>query len=399
MSFKKNILLISYAFLPSNEVGARRWSKFSKEMISQGYSIDLITFYNKNEITTSYDSSKYVSSKTILKNRYPEVLYDYPLTFFSKICYRIAMFIVKRKTNGNYYDKGIFCEKELYQILKIKLKTSNYERVIVTGAPFSLLYYLSKWKDEFNYFLVSDIRDPWINGDSYGIKSLSASRLKEEIRREEFVLAKSDIISVPGIIMKQYFKRKYPNYFSKVLVLPHGYSEIEFSKVYKRNDQETLKWVYGGTLYPESFETYKILFRFVEKNNEKLNLDLYTRKTAMNLRNYKGVNFKEFIGSKEFNIVCQESNAFLWCFPEKFKDFFTTKLYELIRCKIPIIYVGYQGQFSQFLKKNKLGIFIEVKNLEKDLQFIEENMSKLDYNHKFPIENYEIGNLINMILR
>ena len=391
-------MLISYAFIPSNEVGARRWSKFSKEIISQGYSLDLITFYHKNEITTSYDSSKYISSKTILQNRYPEVLYDYPLTFFRKISYRIAMFIVKRKTNGNYYDKGIFCEKELYQILKIKLKTSNYERVIVTGAPFSLLYYLSKWKDEFNYFLVSDIRDPWINGDSYGIKSLSASRLKEEMRREALVLAKSDIISVPGIIMKQDFKSKYPKYFSKVLVLPHGYSESEFPKVYKRNNQETIKWVYGGTLYPESFETYNILFRFVEKNNEKLNLDLYSRKTAMNLRNFKGVNFKEFIGSKEFNIVCQESNAFLWCFPEKFKDFFTTKLYELIRCKIPIIYVGYQGQFSQFLKKNRLGIFIESKNLEKDLQFIEKNMSELDYNHEFPIENYEIGNLINKIL-
>ena len=70
----------------------------------------------------------------------------------------------------------------------------------------------------------------------------------------------------------------------------------------------------------------------------------------------------------------------------------------MIRCKIPIIYVGYQGQFSQFLKKNRLGIFIESKNLEKDLQFIEKNMSELDYNHEFPIENYEIGNLINKIL-
>jgi hypothetical protein len=396
---KKKILLISYAFHPSKKVGARRWSKFSKEMTSQGYSLDLITFSDKNVITSSYDSSKYISSKTILKNRYPKVLNDYPHSIFRKISYRIALFKVKRKTNGNFYDRGIFCEKELYQILKIKLKTSNYERVIVTAPPFSLLYYLSKWKDEFNYLLVSDMRDPWINGESYGIKNLSTSRLKEEMRREELVFAKSDIISVPGIIIKQDFKRKYPNYFSKVLVLPHGYSESEFSKVYKRNDQETQKWIYGGTLYPESFEIYKKVFRFVEKNNEILNLDLYTRQNYMNLRNYKGVNFKEFIGSKEFNIVCQESNAFLWCFPEKFKDFFTTKLYELIRCKIPIIYIGYQGQFSQFLKKNRLGIFIEAKNLEKDLQSIEEIVSELDYNHKFPIENYEIGNLINMILR
>ena len=77
------------------------------------------------------------------------------------------------------------------------------------------------------------------------------------MRREELVLAKSDIISVPVIIMKQDFKRKYPNYFSKVLVLSHGYSESEFSKVYKRNDQETQKWIYGGTLYPESSEIYK----------------------------------------------------------------------------------------------------------------------------------------------
>ena len=55
-----------------------------------------------------------------------------------------------------------------------------------------------------------------------------------------------------------------------------------------------------------------------------------------------------------------------------------------------------KSQFSQFLK-NRLGIFIEVKNLERDLQLIEEIMSDLDYNYRFPIENYEIGNLINMI--
>ena len=175
---------------------------------------------------------KYISSN--IENRYPKVFKLLPNSIFRKISYRIALFKVKRKTNGNYYDRGIFCEKELYQILKIKLKTSNYKRVIVTGPPFSLLYYLSKWKDEFNYFLVSDMRDPWINGESYDIKNLSASRLKEEKRREQLVLAKSDIISVPSITMKQDFQREHHSYYSKVIVLPHGYSENEFSKVHKK---------------------------------------------------------------------------------------------------------------------------------------------------------------------
>jgi hypothetical protein len=39
----KNILLVSFVFPPSNDVGGRRWSKFAEALYEKGYNIHLIT--------------------------------------------------------------------------------------------------------------------------------------------------------------------------------------------------------------------------------------------------------------------------------------------------------------------------------------------------------------------
>lgn len=397
MHFMKiKVLIISYIFPPSKEVGGRRWSKFAKSLNELGIEVHLITSnmgFEKNKVI---EIPKYIASYKIIQNKYPEILNKTPKSIFNKIHYRTSLYKVKKISNGNYYDRGIYSEKELYSLVKEYLNNYDFEKVIVTGAPFSLLYYISKWKKEFNYFLVCDIRDPWTYGESYGIQMMSDLRKKEELRRESIVFHESDMITIPNKDMAEKYSILYPLQKHKIKVLLHGYDESEFENI-ENVSRIKNKWIYGGTLYPESYEIYKYVFNYLN-NSKKIDLEIYSRNNLNFIKEYEKVKFYPIVSPKEFNLLCHNSSFFLWVFPEKFKDYLSTKLFELIRCRIPIIYIGYKGVFSKFIVENRLGVFIEVINYKKEINSVFDNLSKFEYNKNYPIEKYSTLNVIKTII-
>lgn len=391
---KKNILLISYVFPPSKEVGGRRWSKFAKSLNDLGFEVHLITSNMGIEKLKELEIPNYISSYKIIQNKYPEILNNYPKSIFEKIQYRIALKKVKRKSIGNYYDRGVFCEKELYELIKVYLNNFIFEKVIVTGAPFSLLYYTSLWKKEFNYNLICDIRDPWTYGESYSFQMMSDERKKEELKRESIVFKESDMITLPNEDMLERYSLIYPSEKHKIKVLLHGYDDNEFKNFENNIQIVPNNWIYGGTLYSESKDIYNYIFDYLNAS-KKIRLHIYSRGNPSFIeKKYDRIKFFPIVSPKEFHFLCLKASVFLWVFPEKFKDYLSTKLFELIRCKIPILYIGYKGKFSEFIEENRLGVFIEVNNLESELNSVLDRLLELEYNNSYPIENFSTLNVI-----
>jgi glycosyltransferase involved in cell wall biosynthesis len=384
-------------FPPSTEVGGRRWNKFAKAIYKLGGEVTVISSDMGMPNSKNLQLPDYIKSHQLIKNKYPEVLSTAPQSILDKIKYRLALSKVKKTSNGNYYDRGIFAESELYALLKNTLNDKPYDKVIVTGAPFSILYYLSLWKNEFGYQLICDIRDPWTFGDSYGINNLEKLRFEEEGRRESLVFENCNMVTVPNQMMRAVYIDKYAKYKSKIKVLPHGFDENEFKNLGNVLKVGFDNWLYGGTLYSECKDWYHKLFTFVD-SQQQLSMDVYGRTNPEIQQSYQSVNFREIVNPQEFNEISNQKDCFIWIFPERFKDYLSTKLFELIRCRIPIVYIGFEGAFSEFILENDLGVFVNKELFLKDVNQINISLKKLKYNMEFPIEDYTTDNIIASIL-
>jgi len=394
---KSNVLIISYVFPPSIEVGGRRWDKFARAIYRNGGSVTILSSDMGIPNTLIGNKPNYIKSHHIIKNKYPEILNTSPTTIPDKIKYRLALKKVKRSTTGNYYDRGIYAKQDFLEGLKGILDQDQIDTVVVTGAPFSLLYFVSLLKDDFNFRLISDIRDPWTFGGSYGIGKIEKSRLLEENRREKLVFEQSDIITLPNESMRYIYQDKYKTNAHKTKVLLHGYDEQEFKNILPNTKKSYIKWVYGGTLYEDCLETYQKLFQYVG-NHEFISLDVYGRNSLSINESYMSVAFKDLLNPSAFNTVCCKMDCFIWVFPEKFRNYLSTKLFELIRCRIPIVYIGFEGDFSHFIEKNNLGVFIIENEFLENIDIVEVKLKELCYNSTFPIQDYSIDEIIKAIL-
>ena len=88
---------------------------------------------------------------------------------------------------------------------------NKIDNVIVTGAPFHLLFYVSKLKKLFPAInLIVDFRDFWTEDNSlFHFGSLSDKCIAEEKKMESFVLATADKITTVAKAMTDYFNPGY----------------------------------------------------------------------------------------------------------------------------------------------------------------------------------------------
>ena len=68
----------------------------------------------------------------------------------------------------------------IFAVLSILILEEKINIIIVSGAPFTLLYYSTLLKKKFSIKLISDIRDPWTWGSGYGMTLLTKPRKKKE---------------------------------------------------------------------------------------------------------------------------------------------------------------------------------------------------------------------------
>lgn len=403
----KNILIVSYTFPPSKGIGGRRWSKFSKYLKKKGYTIFLIT---KELEEGDAQNFKYegINKVVFLKSSYPSILNKIPTSFIEKVRYKIALKRLQYTTKGNYYDRGIFLKNEFIGKATELIDAEGIDTVVISGAPFHLLYYGALLKQIKSIKLISDIRDPWTWGKGYGMTLLHPKRKEIENYYESEVVKNSDLITVPVAPMEDHLKSKYTDSMHKIKLIPHAFDEDDFVQL--KLDKPTnnkYKLIYGGTIYAGLEEEFEKLFSVLKSLNEnEVELDVYTRdikyysKEQLQVLNGR-LNVRSYIPSSDLMKKIHEADAYLLIFPDEVKDFITTKFYEIIYCKTPIIFIGAKGKVSEFIESNKLGIHIEPANLAIELSTIIKNKGIVDlnYNFDFEVEKYSFDSITDSLIK
>ena len=71
----KKVLIVSFYFPPSTNIGGRRWSKFSKYLIKKGVDVHIVSSYSQlSEGENEKDIGGFKNKITYLKFNFPEVL-------------------------------------------------------------------------------------------------------------------------------------------------------------------------------------------------------------------------------------------------------------------------------------------------------------------------------------
>ena len=291
------------------------------------------------------------------------------------------------------------------------IELNKIENVIVTGAPFNLIYYAAKIKLVFpKLFVLADYRDPWLNAVNYGMQNLSAKNKLAEQNKQNLVFETIDVITAPNSFLLNEIKATYTGsnlIKANFVELPHAYDEDDFliSDKLKKQNPHTLKIVYAGSVYLGSKgyleEFINQINTYNSKNDHLVELEIYTDdyKSLQQFQN-TAISIKPSVGKEIFKVI-SEADYVLILLAEHNKDFKTTKFYEFLPFQKPYLYIGSLGEVAKNISEDEMGFVIkDVKN--DTVSFIESHFaSKLVFNGLSKFRNHTFqkrAELINELI-
>lgn len=360
--------IVSYTFPPSNEIGGRRWAKFSQHLSRAGHEVTVVCA--DNSVEEGWYEKKYQGIDVkLLPKQYPDWLSGFTKSILEKAYYFVAVKILSPLTKQNIFDKGVAWRKPMLNALEDIHQKKNIDVLVVTGAPFSLLYYGTEFKKRHKeIFYVTDFRDPWTWGSRYGMHALSSAKKQYQEISERKTIEICDWVCFPTEHMENFLKTKYSAFVSKFYLLPHAYDPEKFPKMLMEEKREG--FIYGGALYGGIEEYIKQLLRIVKENHGSgFKWDIYTGMDFPLLDSnveQVGIQKHSFIPEEELFQRIRKSAAYLAFFPPADKDLVSTKFFEIIHTKTPILYIGEEGEVAKFIRGNKAGVHILPENIERD---------------------------------
>lgn len=397
---EKSLLIISYKIGNDKSVGGKIWLNYSNYLSKKGFLVSILATENNID----YDNLDKRVKIYSIKSKYPRVLDKNKLSFFEKIHYRFADFSQKLTVRGSFYDRGKKLEKKLINKVSEIILENNLKNIIVSGAPFSFLYYLTKhFKGQLN--LICDFRDPWTWGIGYGMNILSSKRTEYEKYCEDFVLKNSNYITCASKDLSDILNYKLNKFEKQSIVLINATDNLNSNINNHINYiNKTISIAHIGTISLNTEKYWKLFLNLIELSKFDIELNLYGNNNVSFLKDVKKrktskVNFHSRI---EENLLLKElssNNITLLFKMDEFPNTFPTKFFDYLRVKKPIIAFTKKGIFSDEIESNNIGIiFNENTNVNELDNFLGSfgNISFKDYDFsKFDISN-EIKKLIDI---
>ena len=362
--------IVSYTFPPSTAIGGRRWAKFSQQLASKG--IDVTVICSKESVDKDWFVNEFPNINCIsLPKYYPFWLTGQGNSLLQRSLYWIATKLVSRLTKKNLYDRGLFWRRPLLKTLTRLHNDKSIDVLIATGAPFSLLSIGAEFKRKNDdIFYVIDLRDPWTWGSYYGIPNLSKVQKRYQEIQEGESVKHSDMVCYPVQNMGDVLTRKYEDFKAKFYLLPHAFEPHKFLNTDLHNDKRS-GYIYGGTLYDGIEEYISKLEKIINKYTDlDFVWDIYTGSNFPLINEGFGngrIRKHSFISESELFSKISQASAYLVFYPIQDKDLVSTKFFEIIYTKTPIIYIGEAGEVGDFIVKNKVGVHILPENMEQKL--------------------------------
>jgi len=406
----KSILIISFFFPPFPRVGGRRWAKFAKYLIRNGYNVTVLCAKYDNHDKSPWDNDIKEFENNIVRIPLKKARYPFhrrnkqPRSFSGKIRYRISFYyenLLSKLIKGDHFDESIKHSKKFHDTCLKLIKENGYKNIIVSASPFRYSYEIGKIKKQYpdiNFIL--DLRDFWEDW----MHNIPDKKRLYERKLEEKTLGFYDKIISPAERIINRLKKKYPQYEKKFKTIPHAFDKDDLENntvnaLRKRQNRE-IRFVYAGYFYPDPGIEINIklivqlMLKFKELNQTPI-LHFYTYSSEyQNYFNNNGLKenvfYQPLLNVKSlFTKIKNEYDFLIYMrgVNSNDKHFMSTKFYEQVALGLPILYVGPSGDVSDFLLKNKLGIFLQNDNLPETINRINNNFRT----NEIPSKNYDIN--------
>ncbi len=404
MLSKRHILIINFDFPPNQGIGGRRWAKLAKQLAQEDYIVQVIKadeVQGNAKSTWADDVAHPHIHVHSLPRTYPQILSHPKSDLLSKIRYRLAKREIEKKEEGTIYDISIGWNKVMTPCAESLIDQHAIVNVIATGAPWNVLTYAAALKEKFpNINLIIDYRDPWMNARNYGMLGLSATRKKAEEAKQSFVLQHANVVLSPYDYLTQELKefaeaKNLKGALFKVLTHFYDPQDIPAQEALVDNNKAVI--VYGGDLYLEMDEQLNQLRNQLSylKNNRN---DLYAKvevKIFTSNPNYEKfvgldvVKMHKSIGKKIFQELADANFALIMLSPSKRNDR-TTKFFEYLPLRKPLLIISDEGSVTRFVQENNLGVIMSKD--EKALEAVLDNHfnGTIQINSNFDIAPYTL---------
>lgn len=390
MADVKKVLIVCYSFPPNAGVGGRKWAKTAKYLLKIGWEVHILMKQPAIQDNSPWTADTKGCIVHSIIPHYPEIISREPEEIIEKIWYRLALLRLKFITSSNYYDRAVLLENDFGRKLMDIIHCHQINNLIVTGAPFSLLYYAAKEKvNHPELKFIADIRDSWLSENFYGFGLLSNKRREIEKQRLIEVLNTADKTFVPYETMLNEYQ-KLGTTDSAIEVLPHA---VDDAMILPRRKQMGISLVHFGSHYHNLNGIFSELAVCLQEQTE-IKLNFYTKDfkyknifEAMDVLNVNCIYNNIVAENRVFEILSESTAAVLFT-PDYMKDFISTKYLENAAARIPMIVIGKKGIAADFVINNRLGIFISENEIVEKLPEITELIDKLDYNENFDINPF-----------
>lgn len=376
------LLIISYYFPPYHRVGGRRWAKHAKYLFRMGIKTHVLAGEFLNS-TSSWDNDtleydKYITRVPLKKSYIPYFKRVLPKGFFNKIKWKLSLYtwdLRKVFLKGNYMDVSLNTINDFYFATKKIILENDINTVLLSVGPYRYSETLVLLKKKFpNIKYIIDYRDRWEDG----LEGLTRSQQNyENIKQIETLKAVDLVVTVNDYIGKKITELELHR---KTYTLPHCVDD----DFYHLNDNEPkknsdIKFIYGGELYNglenelRTFLTFMKLFESKVKN--KCTGDFYITYPAYEtiFKDNPSIKSYSFLGIKDYQQKLSEADFILLFRPEWSLDSFSSKFFELLCLRKPILYFGKGGIVSDFLLTKKMGFHITNYNINEIVELVYRN--------------------------
>ncbi len=402
----KNILLISYVFPPYYGIGGRRWARHAEYLAKSGYTVHVICAKNPFDKISLWQKNIEGNKSIIvhtLPSRFPKSLLNYRSGLLNKIIYKFWITILPFFTKSNFLDRSVFWKSVMLRKANELIKTNEIKKVIVTGGPFSVLYYATLLKKTFpDLFLMSDWRDPWTWAPNWGYSNLAPERMKEENRMELITLKDSDVITVPTDSMKMSIVKMYPEFANKIQIVPHFFDMDEIP-VKQKSQSNKLRLVYYGTTYIQTGHFFEELVKSLKAFSDDVTLDIYSDnpncKPIFDKHKVTNVNYFQILPAHLLFSKFENYDMVLLVHPDYGKDNISTKFYEIIYSRTPVFLISEAGIASDFLISNKLGYHARKGEIHSVLNQLISFKNNIPYNKSYDVSGFSLPAITSQIIK
>jgi len=409
----KSVLIVSYTFPPSTNVGGRRWSKMVRHLATVGNKVHVLTATpnEKGEFDIS-DKDGIIIHR--INSGYPEVLTNYKISSFAqKVKYALTVKYLSLTNKGNIYDKSV-CWKDALQaqILEIT-RREKIDNVIVSAPPFQHMYYVADMKDEHPELnIILDFRDPWAEHVDFSkFYSLSDERMQYQLQIEKNALGKADAVISISQGITEGLKNVLDKAGDKFVTITNGVdsSDYDFLKGLSTSNPDKFRIVYYGSLYPRTEDNLEALVGFINSNTEALknaNVQFefcgHVNDSGLAILKKASPGFVVYHGIKPYKEALQilnEATLGLIVIAKDHEDIqFNTKLMECMALRKRIFLIGPDGRVGKFLEENNIGVRFSNETIGNMLGWITDKnkLNTLSYQN-FDLSLFEYRNLAKQV--